>query len=305
MQILLEVIRNGWPDRREDVPHQSTPYFDVRDTLSHEDGVVLKGERVVIPMSLRPEMTRRLHAAHMAYDSMMARARETIFWPRMSSEVKQVADCCEVCQQMKPKQRNEPLMCHKDGDGRWRKIGVDLFYLNGTSYLLTIDYFSGFMEVDKLSSTTSCKVIDKLKGHFGRYGIPLQLVNDNAPECSSREFKRFAQLWKFEHATSSPMYPRSNGKAEAGVKLAKNTLRKTMSCGGDVQLALLELRNTPRHDAGMSAAKMMFGRQTHSLLPTEDNETVKVKKAKRRQSVKKHHDKTAHSLKEVHEGQPI
>ena len=96
----------------------------------------------MIPMSLRPEMKRRLHAAHMGYDSMMARARETIFWPRMSSEVKQVADCCEVCQQMKPKQRNEPLMCHKDGDGPWRKIGVDLFDLNGTNYLLTIDYFS-------------------------------------------------------------------------------------------------------------------------------------------------------------------
>ena len=96
-------------------------------------------------MSLRPEMKRRLHAAHMGYDSMMARARETIFWPRMPSEVKQVADCCEVCQQMKPKQRNEPLMCHKDRDGPWRKIGVDLFVLNGTNYLLTIDYFSGFI----------------------------------------------------------------------------------------------------------------------------------------------------------------
>ena len=140
----------------------------------------------MIHVSLRPEMKTRLHAAHMGYDSMMARARETIFWPRMSSEVKQVADGCEVCQHMKPKQRNEPLMCHKDGDGPWRKIGVDLFDLSGTNYLLTIDYFSGFMEVDKLSSTTACQVIDKLKGHFGRYGLPLQLVSDNAPQFSSR-----------------------------------------------------------------------------------------------------------------------
>ena len=169
MLIHLEVIRNWWPDRREDVPHQATPYFDVRDTLSHEDGVILKGERVVIPVSLRPEMKRRLHAAHMGYDSMMARARETIFWPRMSSEVKQMADGCEVCQQMKPKQRNEPLMCHKDGDGPWRKIGVDLFDLSGTNDLLTIEYFFGFMEVDKLSSTTACQVIDTLKGNFERY----------------------------------------------------------------------------------------------------------------------------------------
>ena len=74
-------------------------------------------------------------------------------------------------------------------------------------------------------------------------------------------------------------------------------------------MALLELMNTPRQDAGMSPANMMFGRQTHSVLPTavatEDNGTVKVKKAKRRQSVKKHHDKTAQSLEELHEGQPI
>ena len=133
-------------------------------------------------------------------------------------------------------------------------------------------------------------------------------MSDNTPQFSSREFKRFVQLWKFEHATI-PTYPRSNGKAEAGIKLAKNTLRTTMACGGHVQLALLELRNTPRQDTGMSPAKMTFGRQTHCLLPTaaatEDNETVKVKKAKRRQSVKKHHDKTAQSLEELHKGQPI
>ena len=84
----------------------------------------------------------------------------------------------------------------------------------------------------------------------------------------SREFEKFAHQWIFEHMTSSSMYPRFNGKAEAGVKLAKNILRKTMGCGGDVQLAVLELRNTPKQDAGVSPAQILFGRQTHSLLPT-------------------------------------
>ena len=112
-----------------------------------------------------------------------------------------------------------------------------------------------------------------------------------------QESLRFVHQWKFEHKITSPMYPRCNGKAEAGVKLANNTLRKTMRCGGDVQLALLELRNTPKQDAGVSPAQILFGRQTQSLLPTgqvaESNEAVKTKKEKRRQSVKKHHDKTA------------
>ena len=76
-----------------------------------------------------------------------------------------------------------------------------------------------------------------------------------------------------------------------------------------MQLALLELRNTPKQDAGASPAQILFGRQTRSLLPTdqlaESNEAIKAKKEKRRQSVKKHHDKTARCLDELKEGQPV
>ena len=176
-------------------------------------------------------------------------------------------------------------------------------------YLLTVDYFSGFFEIDKMTTNTASQVINKLKPHFARYGIPRQLVSDNGPQFSSREFEKCAHLWKFEHNTSSTMYLRSNGKAKVGVKLAKNTLRKTIGCGGDVQLALLELRNTPKQDAGASPAQILFGRQTQSLLPTdqlaESNEAIKAKKEKGRQSVKKHHDKTARRLDELKEGQPV
>ena len=97
MQKVLDLIRNGWPDRKEKVPYEATPYFDVRDTLNHEGGVILKSQIIVIPMAFRSEMTRRLHAAHMGYDNMMARARDIIFWSRMSGEVKKLADGCDMC----------------------------------------------------------------------------------------------------------------------------------------------------------------------------------------------------------------
>ena len=203
-----------------------------------------------------------------------------------------------MCQHVKPKQQNELLTSHDDGNGPWRKVGMGLFELDGVDYLLTVDYFSGFF--DKMTTTTAS---------FARYGIPRQLVSDNGPQFPSCEYDKFVHQWKFDHKTSLPMYPRSNRKAEAIVKLAKNTLRKTMGCGGDVQLALLELRSTPKQGAGVSPAQILFGRQTQSLLPTgqvaESNEAVKSKKKKMRQSVKKHHDKTARRLDELKEGQPI
>ena len=79
LQKVLDLIKDGWPEEKHLVVPEATPYFDIRDTLSHQDGVILKGQRVVIPTAMRHEMKHKLHAAHTGYDSMMARARETIF----------------------------------------------------------------------------------------------------------------------------------------------------------------------------------------------------------------------------------
>ncbi len=79
-----------------------TTDFDVRDCLSVVDGILVKGEAVVIPMALRPPIKRRLHSAHLACDSMLLRARGTVYWPNMASDFKQIADMHETYQQMKP-----------------------------------------------------------------------------------------------------------------------------------------------------------------------------------------------------------
>ena len=97
MQKLLSIIREGWPDNKNEVPGKLKPYFDVRHTLSHQDGVILKGERIVISKSLRDITKKRLHSAHLGYDTMMRRARDTVFWPAMSHEIRQVAENCETC----------------------------------------------------------------------------------------------------------------------------------------------------------------------------------------------------------------
>ena len=49
---------------------------------------------------------------------------------------------------------------------------------------------------------------------FARHGIPQELVTDNGPQYSSREFSKFAENFGFIHTTSSPKFPQSNGEAE-------------------------------------------------------------------------------------------
>ena len=53
---------------------------------------------------------------------------------------------------------------------------------------------------------------------MARHGIPDKIVSDNGPQFSSQEFKKFKDLYEFDHVTSSPTDPQSNGKAENAVK---------------------------------------------------------------------------------------
>ena len=92
MQTLKETVMNGWPEQKHETPLGIRQYFDFRDTLSYSDGLMLKGEAVIIPKSMRNEMKIRLHKAHFGYDSMLRRARGTIFWPGMNADIKQLAD---------------------------------------------------------------------------------------------------------------------------------------------------------------------------------------------------------------------
>ena len=83
---------------------------------------------------------------------------------------------------------------------------------------MIVDYFSNLKEVDSLSSETSKSMIRSLMAIFSRFGVPDTLVTDNGPCFASSEFAKFADQWNFEHVTSSPRYPQSNGKADNAVR---------------------------------------------------------------------------------------
>jgi len=76
----------------------------------------------------------------------------------------------------------EPLYQHEEGSTSWEKEGVDICEFSGKSYLITVDYFSNFIEVDLLTNTSAKQGIHCLKRHFARYGIPRCLHSDNAQQ---------------------------------------------------------------------------------------------------------------------------
>ena len=75
---LRQIIQHGWPDNKEQLPAQLVPYFSSRDEMSVQDGLIFKGQRIVIPLSMRQELKKSIHSSHIGIDGCLRRARECL-----------------------------------------------------------------------------------------------------------------------------------------------------------------------------------------------------------------------------------
>ena len=182
---------------------------------------------------MQPEMLKLIHRSHQGIAKSLSRARDVLYWPGMSSQIQDVISSCVTCDMYQRKNQKEPLIPHSVPDRPWSKLGIDIFELHGKQYLLIVDYYSGFIELDFLSHTTAKQVIIHCKAQFSRHGIPDVLISDNGPQFSSHEFQQFIQQYQIDHRTSSPYHPQSNGMAEKAVQTAKRLMKKAKQDGND------------------------------------------------------------------------
>ena len=271
MKELKNVITKGWPDDKSQVAESVKPYFKHRDELAIHDALIYRGERVIIPLVLRPAMREEIHNSHLGIQACLRRARECVFWPAMNSEIKDYISECEICQSYSRNQQKETLFPVEIPERPWQIVSTDLCDWNGNNYLVTVDHYSNFIEVDKLPNTLSKTVIKKLKTHMSRYGQCDIVISDNGPQFISNEFEIFAKHWNFIHHTSSPYQPQENGRAEAAVKIAKSIMSKARDDKKDAYKALLAYRNTIQDGLTTSPSQRFLGRRTKTDLPTTGN----------------------------------
>ena len=214
-----------------------------------------------------------------------------MYWPSMTAELKEYISHCEKCSKYEARQQKESLISHEVAERPWEKIGTDLYNIDGQDYLVVVDYFSNFWEIEHLPNTTTSTIIKKLKYHFARQGIPDIVISDNGPQFACEKFSNFASEWDFEHRPGSPGHQQTNGKAEAAVKEAKRPLWKAKDTKSDLYLAVLAHRNTPTESMGTSPAQGSLGRwcktqllATKELLKSQSVPTETVKKTLEKES---------------------
>ena len=94
---LKHIIQQGWPNIIKEVPSEVQPYWTFPEELTIEDGLILKGTRIIIPNSKREDILKLIHEGHLGLNKYKMRAKETVYWPDMNDQLEQLVLNCQHC----------------------------------------------------------------------------------------------------------------------------------------------------------------------------------------------------------------
>ena len=209
---------------------------------------------------------------------MRQRAADSVYWPGLNSDLRKIRSKCSTCNEIAPSQSKEPLILLPQPNYPFEQICADYMSLSGHNYLSVVDRYSGWPIIYHYphGHPTSAVLISNLRSIFATYGTPKMLFSDGGPQFKAIELNNFLTTWGVQHEMSSAGYPQSNGRAELAVKTAKRILEDNIASDGSLNCdracrALLQYRNTPLQNFGLSPAQILFHRQLHDCIPTSDS----------------------------------
>ena len=266
----LEILlTNGFPLSKQLLPAHLQPYWRIREEIEFIEGVPIYNNRTIIPKIWRARILEILHSAHQGVTGMTQRATQSVYWPGINEDIIRTRSSCHTCNQSAPSQPSLPPVTQVIPEYPFQHAVSDFFHKNGKQYGVYGDRFSGWVSIyNKQKSSITSFIRDMCTHH----GIPETLSTDGGPEYMSGEFQQMLKDLQIEHRVSSAYFPHSNCRAEIAVKSMKRLMNSNISQFGDIDndnmlRALLQHRNTPDRDTGLSPAQVILGRPLRDFIP--------------------------------------
>ena len=169
LTLLRHYIHMGWPNDHRMLPQELHTFWNYREDLSMENGLITKGARLLIPSTLRKKVLEQIHDEHLGIEKCMLKARDSVFWPGISNDICETVEKCGICQASskaaKPVGNVSDMPPHA-----WHTLGTNLFYWNKIDYLVIGDYFSKYLIVRRLPNSSTHAMIKELGLVFTELG---------------------------------------------------------------------------------------------------------------------------------------
>ena len=147
---LITFCKQGWPDKGK-ITADLLKYWPVRGELPLSDDLLLRGQRIEVPLKLQQGILQKIHPGHQGIQRCQLCAATSVWWPGLKKQMEQLVTNCSECAKrcLPPRQ---PMIRTSLPNHPWEKVGFDLFELNGKTYIVVVEYFSRSMEVQTLTT---------------------------------------------------------------------------------------------------------------------------------------------------------
>ena len=256
---LSHYINTGFPCEKKNLLTDLQEYWNYRNTLSIENGLLTCGFQIIVPQEMRAEMLQYVHDGHQGKERCLLRARNTVFWPKITYDIQELIERCIICQEH-GKSQSIIGITQELPPFPWHTLATDIFYWKRMDFLMVADVFSKYFLVRKLANSTSAAICAEIATIITESGLPHIIRSDNGPCYNSKEFQQLLQRYNITHHTSSPHHPRYNGFVERMVGVAKKLMDKAGSEGKPWISGLYEYRVTPQSGSIASPLQLITQR---------------------------------------------
>lgn len=210
LQAVIEALRT------QDWPGELASFKAFEQELGVVEGVVVRDERAVIPLSMRRLALNIAHRGHPGAVMMKRILRERAWWPGLDADVSDTLKECLGCTAVSTEDRPLPMHRKTLPDGAWKDVAIDYLEVRecGTSFLVLADYYSRYLVVLPVKPTTAEATIGKLEEIFKTWSYPKTITADNGQPFASGKFEKYCKDKGIELKKTIPYWPQMNGEVE-------------------------------------------------------------------------------------------
>ena len=274
-------------------PDALISYWRQFSLLSIQDGLIKRkwstkkeGESrdlIVVPESMEDDIIQMFHdsphSCHPGISNSVAHCRQYFYWPKMEDDFKLYIQGCEKCAAIKqPTHYLKAPLKHLVFDGLNRCLTIDHIEpgtgVGGFTGILTMtDAWSNYIAASPTRGQTALENINLLEKHWIlRFGVPREIILDNAPGFSSTFFHLVQETWNCKVTHGQSYCKTSTSRAEKTNKRINSALRAVVTEGREnewpkhLQKAVFCLNSLQNNRTGFSAHRMVYGQEAG--LPT-------------------------------------